>query len=38
MAFIRQSRRAGKSDEQIRRGLLLVKDTRLDEHLGFVMK
>jgi len=33
MAFIRQTRRARKSDEQIRRMLLLGKDTSLDEHL-----
>lgn len=33
MAFIRQSRRARRSDEHIRRMLLLGKDTSLDEHL-----
>jgi len=33
IAFIRQARRARKTDEQIRRMLLLGKDTSLDEHL-----
>jgi hypothetical protein len=33
MAFIRQARRAGKSDEQIRRALLLGRDIFLDQHL-----